>query len=254
MTGEAQHGLVMIRSSHEDLSDPTWHVTMRTDGQGEFPTFDGFAERVATRRIQVGLHPHLAEEVVAYVLDGYVHHEDGRGTHTVLSPGSVLVVTAHDEIRHELTMQPSQEGRSARWLSIVLRLPWHTEAPPTSIQIKDAGDATESLDGTVRRPVIGPLARAETFLQLECTDLEFTREADVSIPVDRGRRGIAYVLRGSGMIEKKPVEMGHGALFENISKVALYGSPGFRVILATVPVAEGRETTNTEATRKNRGV
>src|SRR5207249_2366261 len=142
MTGKSQLGQVMIRSSHEDLSDPTSHLLMPTAEQGPFPPFDRFAETVATKRIQVGLHPHLAEEVVAYVLDGYVHHEDG-GTHTVLSPGSVLVVTAHQEIRHELTMQPSQEGGSARWLSIVLRLPWHTEAPPTSIQIKDAGDATD---------------------------------------------------------------------------------------------------------------
>ena len=151
-------------------------------------------------------------------------------------------------------MQPSQEGGSARWLSIVLRLPRHTEAPPTSIQIKDAGDATESLDGTMRRPVVGPLARAETFMQLECMDIEFTREADVSIPVDRKRRGLAYVLRGSGMIEKKPVQMGHGALFENVSKIALYGSPGFRVFLATVPIVEGRDESDTEAAPQDRGV
>jgi len=254
MTGKAEHGQVMIRSSHEDLSDPTSHLLMPTAEQGPFPPFDRFAETVATRRLEVGLHPHLAEEVVAYVLDGYVHHEDGRGTHTVLSPGTVLVVTANEEIRHALTMQPSQEGRSARWLSIVLRLPWHTEVPPTSIQIKDAGDATESLDGVVRRPVLGPLARAETFLQLECTDIEFTREADVSVPVDRKRRGLAYVLRGTGMIEKKAIEMGHGALFENVSKVALYGSPGLRVFLATVPVVEGREESDAEAAVRNRGV
>jgi len=250
MAGKAPHGLIVIRSSHEDLSDPTSHLLIPTAEQGAFPPFDRFAETVATRRIQEGLHPHRAEEVVAYVLDGYVHHEDGRGTHTVLSPGSVLVVTAHDEIRHELTMQPSQEGRSARWLSIVLRLPWHTEAPPTSIQIKDAGDATESPDGTIRRPVLGPLARAETFMQLEGTDIEFTREADVSIPIDRKRRGIAYVLRGSGAIEKKSVEMGHGALFENTSKLAVYGSPGLRIFLATVPAVDGREESDPDATQK----
>ncbi len=254
MTGEARDGRVMIRSSHEDLSDPTSHLLMPTAEQGPFPPFDRFAETVATRRTEVGLHPHVAEEVVAYVLDGYVHHEDGGGTHTVLAPGSVLVVTAHEEIRHALTMQPSQEGRSARWLSIVLRLPWRTEAPPTSIQIKDAGDATESLDGTVRCLVVGPLARAETFMQLECTDIKFTREADVSVPIDRKRRGLAYVLRGSGMIEKKSVEMGHGALFENVSKVALYGSPGLRVFLATVPVVEDQGETDTDVPVRNRGV
>jgi len=253
MAGKAVPGVVMIRSSHEDLSDPTSHLLMPTSEQGPFPPFDRFAETVATRRMQLGLHSHLAEEVVTYVLDGSVHHEDGGGTHTVLSPGSVLVITAHQEIRHELTLQPTQEGRSARWLSIVLRLPWHTEAPPTSIQIKDAGDATESLDGTIQRPVVGALARADTFMRLECTDLEFTREADVSFPIDRHRRGVAYVLRGSGMIEKKPVEMGHGALFENVAKLSLYGSPGFRVFLATVPVTEGRAEADTKAAERGRG-
>jgi len=56
------------------------------------------------------------------------------------------------------------------------------------------------------------------------------------------------------MIEKKSVEMGHGALFENISKVALYGSPGFRIFLATVPLVAGREDNDPEAIRRDRGV
>src|SRR5439155_1527843 len=175
---------------------------------------------------------------------GEVRYQDAIGGRRGASMAGIgrhgLVVTAHQKVRHELTMQPAQEGRSARWLSIVLRLPWHTEAPPTSIQIKDAGDAMESIDGTLRRPVVGPSARAETFMQLECTDIEFTREADVSVPIDHGRRGVAYVLRGSGMIEKKPIEMGHGALFGNVARLALYGSPGFRVFLATVPRVENR--------------
>src|SRR5437667_12701259 len=34
MTGKSQHGLVMIRSSHEDLSDPTSHLLLPTDSQG----------------------------------------------------------------------------------------------------------------------------------------------------------------------------------------------------------------------------
>jgi len=93
----------MIRSSHEDLSDPTSHLLMPTAEQGPFPPFDRFAETVVTRRMQVGLHPHLAEEVVAYVLDGSVHHEDGAGTHTVLLPGSVILVVDLNRRRVLLT-------------------------------------------------------------------------------------------------------------------------------------------------------
>ena len=242
MSGKSQPGQVVIRSSHEDLSDPTARLLMPTVDQGPFLPFERFAETLATRRMQEGLHPHLAEEVVTYVLDGYVHHEDATGNHTVLSPGSVLVVTAHTEIRHDLTMQPSQQGRNARWLSIVLRLPWHTEAPQNSLQVKDAGDAMESSDGTIQRPVTGPLARAETFLGLECTDIEFAREADASFSIRRGRRGVVYVLRGSGMIEKNSVQAGQGAVFENVGRLTIHGSPDFRAFLATVPVPERRAT------------
>jgi redox-sensitive bicupin YhaK (pirin superfamily) len=240
MSGNGTHGQVVIRSSHEDLDEPTSHLLMPTVEQGPFLPFERFAETLATRRTQLGLHPHRAEEVVTYVLDGYVHHEDGSGTHTVLAPRSVLVVTAHTEIRHDLMMQPSQQGRNAKWLSIVLRLPWHTEAPPNALQVKDAGDVVEAPDGLMRRPVTGPLARAETFMGLECTDIEFAGEAEASFSIARKRRGVAYVLRGSGMIEKNGVEMGQGALFENVTRLSIRGSPGFRVFLATVPLAESR--------------
>jgi redox-sensitive bicupin YhaK (pirin superfamily) len=241
MSGEHEAGQVVIRQSHEDLSDPTTHLLLPTVDQGPFLPFDRFAETVATRRVQEGLHPHLAEEVVAYVLDGYVHHEDGSGNHTVLNPGSVLVVTAHEEIRHALTMQPSQEGRNARWLSLVLRLPWHTEAPPTTLQIKEAGDPTEELDGTERRPVVGPLARAEAFLGLECTDIEFNRESSASVVIDPRRRGIAYAFQGAGTIEKNRIEAGQGALFDHVAKLTVHGARGFRMFLATVPVTGPRE-------------
>jgi len=44
------------------------------------------------------------------------------------------------------------KGKRARWLSVVVRCPWHTEPPPTTIQIKAAGDATEeSVDGSEAR-------------------------------------------------------------------------------------------------------
>src|SRR5438445_13884848 len=97
MTEKGPHGQVVIRSRHEDLSDPTAHLLMPTVEQGPFLPFERFAQTLATRRTQLGLHPHRVEEVVTYVLDGYVHHEDGSGTHTVLAPGPVLGVTAATE-------------------------------------------------------------------------------------------------------------------------------------------------------------
>jgi len=159
-----------------------------------------------------------------------------------LRPGSVLLVTAHEQIRHELTMQPSQEGQAARWLSIVLRLPWHTQAPVTSVQIKDAGDAIPLTTTVVERPIVGSRARADSALGLECTDFEFTGEAETAIPLGRGHRGVAYVLQGHGRIEKEPVEAGMGAVFENLGRLAVHGAPGFRLFLASVPRTDSEES------------
>jgi redox-sensitive bicupin YhaK (pirin superfamily) len=236
MPSTREPGRVAIVSSHPELDDPSTRLLMPTAEQGPFLPFDRFAETVATGRESPGRHPHLAEEVVAYVLEGSIRHEEGEGPSTVLRPGSVLVLTAHEEIRHALSMESGTDDGGARWLSLVLRIPWHTEQPPTSLQIKDAGDASADLGGTIRRPVVGPRARADSSLGLECTDIEFTRESDIRLEVGTGRRGVAYVVRGMGTIEKHPVGMGQGALLDNVGIVTITGSPGFRVFVASVPV------------------
>jgi redox-sensitive bicupin YhaK (pirin superfamily) len=234
--------MVITVDSHPDEDDPESRLLMPTREEGPFLPFERFAETFAKSRTEIGFHPHEAQEVIAYILEGYVHHEDATGHHADLSTGSVLVVTAHQEIRHRLTLQPRSEDHKARWLSIVLRLPWHTEPPMTSIQIKEAGDAAETHDGTIRRPVVGPLARADSAMGLECTDVSFTEQADVSFQVGRGRRGVAYVLEGSGSVEKAEVGNGQGVLFENITRFAVHGLPGFRLFLASVPTAGSEES------------
>src|SRR5437867_11250498 len=77
MTGKSQPGRVIIRSSHEDLSDPTAHLLMPTAEQGPFPAFDRFAGSVATSRMQAGLHAYVSEVFVDYVVDGCYHHVGG---------------------------------------------------------------------------------------------------------------------------------------------------------------------------------
>src|SRR5207248_4129591 len=82
----------------------------------------------------------------------------------------------------------------------------------------------------------------EPGIGLECTDFECTGEAETAIPRGRGHRGVAYVLRGRGRIEKEPVGAGMGAVFENIRRLAVHGAPGFRLFLASVPRTDSDES------------
>ena len=214
-----------------EVSDVASRLLFPTSEQGPWLPYERFAETMATSRKIEGPHPHEAEELVVYVLEGFVDHAyDGK--HEALAEGSVLVLTAHDEIRHELVMK---KGRSARWLSIVLRIPGHAERFPTAVVTRTVGDPIAGSDGTVQRPVVGTRARASAFTGLECTDIEFAKEGTSFLRIGRARKGIAYALRGTGSIGDDRLEPGQGVLVERASGLAVRGTPGFRLLLTTVP-------------------
>ena len=229
-----------------DASDKTTSLLFPSREQAPWLPFERFAETMTTSRTKLGRHPHQAEEVVIYLVDGEVDHVDDSGRREALTAGSVAVLTAHQEISHDMEML---KGKRARWLSVVVRLPWHTEPPPTTVQIKTAGDAKEGSDGMVQKPVVGPLARADASSGLECTDIEFARKATGFFRIGLDRRAVAYVLEGSGMIDDVPIKSGSGALLENMSAVAIGGSPGYRILLASVPVPAEHEEKRPDAVR-----
>ncbi len=221
-----------IVAGQVDASDVTARLLIPTSEQGPWLPIERFAETIGTSRKKEGRHPHVAEEVVAYALEGFVDHEYDGGKRETLTSGSVLVLTAHDEIRHELVMK---QGRSARWLSIVLRIPWHTERIPTSVVARSAENPIEAADGSIQRAVVGVRARGDAFTGLELTDIEFAKQGTAFFRVGRDRRGVVYVLAGSGAIGDNEVGPGQGALVDRASGIAIRGSPGFRAVLATVP-------------------
>src|SRR5207249_7193601 len=83
-----------------DASDTTAHLLFPTRDEQPFLPFQRFAESMATSRRKGEMHPHHGEEVIQYVLEGYIDHEDGSGTHTSLTEGSLLVLTARNEVQH----------------------------------------------------------------------------------------------------------------------------------------------------------
>jgi len=181
-----------------DASDTTAHLLFPTRDEQPFLPFQRFAESMATSRRKGEMHPHLGEEVIQYVLEGYIDHEDGSGNHTSLTEGSLLVLTARDQI---LT----------------------ANRPPVGS------------DGTVRTSLVGSNGPARTSSGLELIDIGFAKEATAFLRVGRDRRGIAYVLSGIGSVENHGLEPGHGVLLENMSGLSLHGETGYRVALASVP-------------------
>jgi redox-sensitive bicupin YhaK (pirin superfamily) len=75
-----------------------------------------------------GMHPHRDMEIVTYVLDGELSHEDSVGNKGVVRPGEVQVMSAGTGIRHaevnaskapvhllQLWIEPRRKGNPPRW-------------------------------------------------------------------------------------------------------------------------------------------
>ncbi len=76
-----------------------------------------------------GMHPHRDMEIVTYVLDGELEHQDNHGNRGVVHPGEVQVMSAgtgivHSEFNHsqekpvhliQLWILPRQRGSKPRW-------------------------------------------------------------------------------------------------------------------------------------------
>jgi redox-sensitive bicupin YhaK (pirin superfamily) len=75
-----------------------------------------------------GMHPHKNMEIVTYVLDGQLEHEDSVGNKGVVHPGEVQVMSAGKGIYHaernptdkplrllQLWIEPKHTGNTPRW-------------------------------------------------------------------------------------------------------------------------------------------
>ncbi len=232
MPDASQPGIGRVVRGEIDADERTNRLLFPTRDQPAWLPFERFAESMTTGRTKLERHAHQAQEVVLYLLEGEIEHVDQGGHRERLTPGCTVVLSAHDEAHHQLV---PVTGKRARWLSTVIRLPWHTEPPPNALQVKGPSDPIEASDGTVQRPVVGPLARADSSSGLEALDVEFARKGTGFFRIGKENRAVAYALGGSGSINEVPVDPGLGVLLEHAASVAISGAPGYRVLLAILP-------------------
>jgi redox-sensitive bicupin YhaK (pirin superfamily) len=231
--GGSPRGLKVI-SSQMDLEDVSGRVLFPSPNQGPWIPFLRVAEtRMSRQGNGAEGHDHREEEVLNYVLEGLVEHEDDTGVKSLLEPGAVSLLTARVEGHHNLV---ARTPPAARWLSLSVRCPPTAGGPPHLVQLARGPIPTRVTGGTTERHLVGRGGAVASGSGLDCVELEFGAAAQCVCPVGRQRRAVAYVFEGSTRIGDHLVDAGAGALLESVAEVSFQAGPATRVLLASAPV------------------
>jgi redox-sensitive bicupin YhaK (pirin superfamily) len=183
-------------------------------------------DRVAPGR-GFGTHGHRDMEIVSYVLDGALEHQDSIGTGSVIRPGEVQRMTAGTGVRH------SEKNPSATELVHFLQI-WLLPSRPglTPSYEQKAFPAAEkrgrlrlvaSADG--RDGSVTIHTGAELFAGL------FDGSESAELALAPGRHGWVQVARGSIRVNGAELGAGDGAALSDERFVRLDGGSGAEVLV-----------------------
>ncbi len=186
-------------------------------------------------RVQPGAgfptHGHRDMEIISYVLEGALEHQDSLGNGSVIRPGEVQRMSAGTGVRHS-EYNPSHD-EPVHFLQIWI-LPRANGIAPGYEQ---KNFAPQELDGRLRL-VAAPDGRDGAVKLHQDAWLYAARlngTGGVSHALAPGRRAYVQVTRGAVSVNGERLAAGDGARIENASAVQLAANGSAEVLLFDLP-------------------
>lgn len=176
-----------------------------------------------------GTHPHRDMEIISYVVDGVLEHRDTLGTHGVIRPGEVQVMSAGTGVMHSEQNGSSEDP--VHFLQIWV-LPNAMGLPPRYDQKHfpdDAGPVTLVVSGDGRD---GSL-RVNQDVSLYRVRLEAGTKHTFTLPVSR--MGYLQVVRGTIEVMDVPFSSGDGAAFDKEPEVVVSAATDAEFLFFDLP-------------------
>lgn len=158
-------------------------------------------------------HPHINLATVTYLFEGAIEHRDSIGSHQVIEPGAINLMTAGSGIVHSERSPQSlrPEGPSLYGMQTWLALPdGREEVPPSfdhveadALPIVEAGGArARVLMGTLWGATAGTPQHSSTIY----ADIELAAGAAVPVEADADERAVMLV-GGTGELDGQPLDL-----------------------------------------------
>ena len=165
-----------------------------------------FVDEFGPARLPAGLgmdvrpHPHINLATVTYLFEGAIEHRDSIGSHAVIEPGAVNLMTAGSGIVHSerspQTLRP--DGPSLYGMQTWIALPdGREEVDPAFDHVAATGLPLVELDGAKARVLMGSLWGSTAATRCDSptiyADIELGADSAVPIDSDADERAIMLV-------------------------------------------------------------
>ncbi len=177
------------------------------------------------------MHAHCDMEIVSYICEGTLSHEDTLGNRGRLGPGDVQVMTTGTGIRHS---EVNEEAAGVRMYQLWILPDTHGLDPDyvDSIRPKDgaAGQLCVLASGMASRPGGAPIHQDAAVLG---ADLEAGKTVEVGLAPGRQ----AYVLAAHGRVSLDGVELAlrDGAVVDEVGAFSITALEDSDVLIIDVP-------------------
>lgn len=187
-------------------------------------------DRVAAGR-GFGKHGHQNMEIISYVLEGALGHEDSLGNRSTIVPGDVQRMSAGTGVQHaEFNHRPDGQTHFLQIWILPTRnggAPgYEQKAFPESVKRGRLAliVSPEGSDGSVR---VQQDARIHAGL--------FDGEERASLPLGPGRRGYAHLARGRATVNGRDLNAGDALLLQDEPQVNIEKGSGAEILLFDLP-------------------
>lgn len=227
--------MLTLRKAHErGHADHGWLDTHHTFSFSDYydPEQMGFRalrvlndDRVAPGR-GFGTHSHRDMEILSFVLEGGLHHQDSTGSGGTIRPGQVQRMSAGTGVAH--SEKNASLSAPVHFLQIWLLPNEHGLSPSyEELTIPDDPQEGELI------LLAAPDARSGSITIHSDAELYLARFAAAEVKKHQLTRGYGYihVARGQVKLGRETLEAGDGAKVEGAPLLTLEGAPGTEVLV-----------------------
>jgi len=172
------------------------------------------------------MHPHRGFEIVSYMIDGGMDHEDSLGVTNVAEEGDAMRITTGSGIRHS---EFPAGGRGCNGLQLWVNLPRdQKEADPDYVDATQADLPTTEYDGATVTTVVGDDSSLSLHTPMEYLDVRVSDAWEWTVPVEW--TGFVYGVAGEGTVDGSAFGEGDVLAVTDATAVELRTDSALRVV------------------------